>query len=125
MDKLTRHQRRTDRIKAGIPFGSPKILHHHINGELVVCENAAEHGCLEREKRLIEHQGKRKCLHCKRYDDIENLTITVNNQVYHSECKRLYMGRQRYSPEKWKELEEKRQKHSDFRSILKQHGILK
>ena len=51
---LTRDMRRKDRIKAGIPFGSPKVLHHHIDGELVVCKDAAEHGRLEREKRADE-----------------------------------------------------------------------
>ena len=89
--ELTRHQRRKDRIKVGIPFGSPKILHHHVNGELIICENAAEHGKLEREKRAIEAgaEGKEKCVFCQKYDDIENLVIS-KAQVYHRTCQQNY-----------------------------------
>lgn len=92
---LTRHQRNADRMKAGIPFGSSKILHHHAGGEPIVCEDAREHGRLEREKRVIEADGKVKCKYCKKYDDPKNLVVRIYDgrptaTGYHKECRRLY-----------------------------------
>ena len=91
---LTRHQRRKDRIKVGVPFGSPKILHHHIDGELIICENAAEHGYWEKEKRAVEAGAgnKRKCAFCKEYDNVENLVIT-KTQTHHRICQQNYKDR--------------------------------
>lgn len=68
------------------------VMHHHTNNQLVICENQEYHMLLHRRKRAYDSCGNanwRKCVHCKKWDSPENLSI-CGNTVYHKRCERLH-----------------------------------
>lgn len=83
---------------------------HHVNenkqdntqSNLVVCLQAYHTLIHQRmnAKAATGDPNKRRCVHCKSYDDLDN-DMTVNSQgvVYHKKCRRDY-GRMRYHKRK-------------------------
>lgn len=80
----------------------PGVEVHHYNGKLdhlslVICEDRAYHGLLERRQRAYDtcgHADWRKCEYCLRYDAPESLRIVddqsrggrIRNRAYHRSC---------------------------------------
>ncbi len=68
-----------------------EIIHHHYNKDssvtLVICENRFYHGLLETRTEALRYCGNanlRKCIYCKQYDYLKNLSI--HQQIYHIKC---------------------------------------
>ena len=76
----------------GKPLPLNAEIHHHgarnDNFQIVVCEGRAYHFLLHTRTRALRacgHTNWRKCWICKKYDRLENLTISKAN-VYHKRC---------------------------------------
>lgn len=80
-----------------------KAVVHHVNGyrgdnvNLVVCEDQAYHKLLHKRKRAYDACGDahwRKCWHCQKWDNPDNLTI-IGTTVYHKSCENEYKKKMR------------------------------
>lgn len=74
---------------------------HHVNGcpsdnrnkNLVICESYNYHALLHRRADALKNCGNvnwRKCVRCKKYDDLKNLKNHGNGCYVHEECRRAY-----------------------------------
>lgn len=89
-------------------------VHHHLNGDLVICEDASYHAMLHVRERAYEacgHADWRKCCICKKYDDPANLRIVPGSSVHHRDC--MNKVSRQWSRKK-KELERARKRQPDF-----------
>lgn len=84
----------------GRPLMHPEEVHHfnknktdNGHSNLVICPNKAYHKLLYQRADALDscgHADWRKCQHCQRWDNVENLTIDKNNHVYHRVCQNNY-----------------------------------
>jgi hypothetical protein len=76
---------------SGKPLNDKVVVHHH-NLELVVCENQAYHRLLHQRTAALLSCGNAnwiKCVRCHKYDDPINLSGKGKN-AYHKECAAKY-----------------------------------
>jgi len=81
------------------------IIHHHDGngtnnnpGNLVVCENNAYHKILHLRQKALKESGSvnlRKCVFCKNYDSLNNLTPIGTGGFCHAECRNGYQRERR------------------------------
>jgi hypothetical protein len=70
---------------------------HHLNGgrnggTLVICQDAKYHHLLHVRTNAYKATGdpnKGKCVFCKQWDDVVNMTIS-KNRTYHKKCNTIY-----------------------------------
>ena len=81
----------------GKPLPPKAVVHHHTPKQLVVCQDQAYHLLIHQRKRAYEacgHANWRKCVHCKEYDDPNNLDI-YGLSIRHRRCERTYQNNRR------------------------------
>lgn len=69
-----------------------EIRNNNKNKNLVICENGAYHKFLHariRAYRACGHAHWKKCIHCKQWDNPENLSINCQGKAYHLACERI------------------------------------
>lgn len=77
------------------------IRNNNSNGNLVICPDKGYHNLLHARINAFKASGdpnKRKCRHCKSYDDIKNLVNYFSgssNQYWHKDCASSF-AKQRY-----------------------------
>ncbi len=82
------------------------VVIHHTDGNpsnnsninLVACENQAYHMLLHRRQRAFDacgNAGWRKCVYCKKYDDVQNIVSVKNGNYHHVECRNKYRKERR------------------------------
>jgi len=71
-------------------------VHHHYNANgtviLVLCPNQLCHKLLHTREAALRHCGNanwRKCVYCKKYDNLNNMTISTQH-IYHKSCAAKY-----------------------------------
>jgi len=71
-------------------------VHHHYNKDgsvtLVLCPNQTYHRLLHTREEALKHCGNanwRKCVYCKKYDDLKNMTVSTRH-IYHKSCAAKY-----------------------------------
>jgi len=75
-----------------------EIRHENYNKNLVLCENVAYHRFLHvrlRALKLCGHALWKKCIHCKKWDGPENMSINAQGSAYHLSCVRKDNKRRR------------------------------
>jgi HNH endonuclease len=80
---------------------------HHVNGDrsdnspgnLVICQDHKYHALLHTRTRAHEATGdanKRKCMYCRQYDSLSNLSAVKDGRYFHAECNRAHV--KKYAP---------------------------
>ena len=81
-----------------------EVVHHHYNMDgsatLVLCPNQRYHMLLhlrEEALRMCGNANWRRCIFCKQYDDLENMSNNTKG-TYHKECKNKHQREYRSRP---------------------------
>ena len=81
-----------------------EVVHHHYNADgsatLVLCPNKRYHMLLHLREEALRYCGNanwRKCVFCKQYDDLENMSDNATG-IYHKECHNKYHREYRSRP---------------------------
>lgn len=80
---------------------------HHVNGDrsdnshgnLVICQDRKYHALLHIRTRAYDATGdanKRKCMYCREYDSLSNLSEVKDGRYFHVACNRAHVAK--YAP---------------------------
>ena len=95
------------RLQAATALGHPlpkNVIVHHYNDTLIICQDSGYHRLLHARQEAYETCGdanKRRCVICKQYDDLNNLTISLvieqnTSRYWHKSCQASYVKAQRH-----------------------------
>jgi hypothetical protein len=84
----------------GRKLKSTEVVHHHGHQQLVLCQDESYHKLLHIRTAAYKVTGdvnKRKCVFCKKYDSLANLTLRVSKEqsklYYHEACEGPYRAK--------------------------------